>query len=270
MRLTTTVFLAAAAAVLLAPAPAFAHTFRVLCPSSHFAKDDPIVQPGRPGATHRHEFFGARAADADATVAELEAGATTCRLRRDTAAYWAPSLEVGGVLVRGTMTAYYSRHGKPRAAAPPRGLKVVAGNARAVRRQPMSVTHWQCVGRGRSARFAERPACRRGERLAAWVLFPDCWDGRRIDSADHASHLAYAVRAACPATHPVPIMRVALLVAWAARPAAVARVTLGGGALTAHGMHADFWNTWHQPTLRQLRWDCIELATPCGALADRR
>jgi hypothetical protein len=30
------------------------------------------------------------------------------------------------------------------------------------------------------------------------------------------------------------------------------------------GFHADFWNTWHQPALRQLRWDCIEVAAPCG------
>lgn len=261
------VAVAVVATTIAAPSTALANSFRVECASSHVANDDPIVLPGQPGAAHRHEFFGARSTDAASSTESLERSATTCASRRDTAAYWVPTLEVRGVLVRGSMTAYYQRAGKRQAAAPPRGLRVVAGDMHAHHPQSMRITSWQCVGRGRTTQFNELPACARGERLGSWVRFPDCWDGRHLDSSDHRSHLAYSVRAGrCPSTHPVAIMRVATLVTWPVRPQSPALVRLAGGRLAPTGMHGDFWNAWHMPTLRQLRWDCIEVAAACGAI----
>lgn len=250
-------------------APAHANSFHVECASSHVASDDPIVFPGRPGAAHRHEFFGARGVDAHATTGSMRRARTTCASPRDTASYWAPSLEVSGRLRRGTMTAYYQRAGKRRAAAPPLGLRVIAGDMRATSPQAMRVTSWQCRG-GRhtpsSRQSATIPRCRAGQRLATWIRFPDCWDGRRLDSADHRSHMAYARAGRCPASHPVDVMKLVVRITWPVRPANADAVTLGGGMLRAHGMHADFWNAWHMPTLRQLRWDCIEVAAPCGVV----
>ncbi len=259
------------ATTVAATSDALANSFRVVCASSHVSNDDPIVFPGQPGAAHRHEFFGARSTDAASTTDSLARSTTSCASRRDTAAYWVPTLEVRGRLVRGTMTAYYQRAGKRQAAAPPRGLRMIAGNLRATSPQSMRVTSWQCVGRNRMTQFHELPACRTGERLGAWVRFPDCWDGRHLDSANHKSHMAYAPigganRGACPPTHPVAIMRVATLVTWPVRPQSPAIVRLAGDMLDPVGMHGDFWNAWHMPTLRQLRWDCIELAAPCGAI----
>lgn len=252
---------------LAAPAPAAANSFHVRCASSHVSNDDPIVYPGRAGAAHRHEFFGATSTDAHASTETLERARTSCDSPADTAAYWVPTLEVGGTLVRGTMHAYYQRAGKQRAAAPPRGLRVVAGDMHAERPQSMRVTSWQCIGRGRVTQFPVVPACAKGERLGSWVRFPDCWDGRNLDSADHRSHLAYTDGAgSCPRTHPVAIMRVATLVTWPVRPQDPARVTLGDGRLGPTGMHGDFWNSWRQSRLRQLRWDCIEVAARCGAI----
>lgn len=262
-----TTLVTAVVACLVSVTPAAANQFHVECPSSHVASDDPIVFPGQPGASHRHEFFGARTAAAASTAEQLETGATSCGLRSDTAAYWVPTLEINGRSARGHLTVYYQRAGKRSAAAPPRRLRLIAGNMRATTRQSMLVTHWQCTGR--PTRFADRPACRRGERLAAWLLFPDCWDGRRIDSPDHTSHLAYAWKARCPATHPVELMRIAYRVTWPVRPTAAATVTFGGGALGATGMHGDFWNTWRQSALYQLRWDCLEVARACGVVSDR-
>ena len=254
-----------------APSGALANSFRVVCASSHVSNDDPIVHPGRAGAAHRHEFFGARSTDAASTTESLERSATTCRSRRDTAAYWVPTLELRGTLMRGTMTAYYQRAGKRQAAAPPRGLRIVAGDMHAQGPQSMRVTSWQCVGRGRTTQFNELPACRTGERLGSWVRFPDCWDGRHLDSTNHKSHMAYAsiggaAPGTCPSTHPIAIMRVATLVTWPVRPQSPSGVRLAGDMLDPTGMHGDFWNAWHMPTLRQLRWDCIELAAPCGAI----
>ena len=67
--------------------------FAASCPFSHSASDDPIVFPGRPGLSHRHDFFGSTVTDADSTARRLRAaGTTTCDLAGDTAAYWAPAL----------------------------------------------------------------------------------------------------------------------------------------------------------------------------------
>ncbi len=262
------------ALVALAIAPAAdANSFHVTCSQARIANDDPIVFPGKPGAAHRHVFFGSRSVRANATTQSLRRGSTTCADRADTASYWAPSLEVRGRMRAGTLTAYYQRAGKARAAAPPSGLRVIAGDMHATSPQAMTVTSWQCTGTGgvrgaRSGRQLRRvPSdCQRGQWLSAWIRFPDCWNGRDLDSSDHRSHMAYSAGGLCPSTHPVALMKLVLRITWPTRPTSEQSVRLGGNMLAATGMHADFWNAWNQPALEQLRWDCIEVARPCGAV----
>jgi hypothetical protein len=251
------------------PAPAAANAFHVTCTQARIANDDPIVFPGRPGASHRHVFFGSRAVRAATSTAALRRAGTTCADRADTASYWAPSLEVHGRMRTGTLTAYYQRAGKPRAAAPPAGLRMIAGDMRSTAPQAMSVTSWQCtgIGRARSGRQQRTvPACGSGQALSAWIRFPDCWNGRALDSSDHRSHVAYSVRGRCPDSHPVGIMKLVVRITWPTRPSGPGVVRLGGGVLPATGMHSDFWNAWDQRALGQLRWDCIVVARACGAV----
>ena len=49
-----------------------------------------------------------------------------------------------------------------------------------------------------------RPNCGGGT-LVLQIRFPDCWDGRNLDSADHKSHMAYTVSGICPSNYPVPV-----------------------------------------------------------------
>lgn len=258
----------------LQPATARANSFHVTCASSHVQWDDPIVFPGQPGRSHRHEFFGATSADASSTTRSLTRSRTTCADQGDTASYWAPSIEVDRRWHRGELVAYYQRAGKDRAAALPIGLRMIAGSMRATQPQPMSVTSFQCRGVARGVRSSRQsrtvPACRRGQLLSGWVRFPDCWDGRHLDSADHRSHMAYAAGGTCPSTHPVAVMKLVVRITWRTRPTAGSTVTFGGGMVPSTGFHADFWNAWHRPVLQQLRWDCIEVARPCGAIGVRR
>lgn len=264
---TLLLLLVLGAAVLAAPAPASAHSFRVTCAESHVRNDDPIVFPGQPGRSHRHAFFGARSADARSTTRSLRRSATTCSDALDTASYWSPTIEVSGRMRRGALTAYYQRAGKRRAAALPAGLRMIAGDMHASTPQATGVTSWQCTGSaGRASSRQSRvvPRCAAGQQLAAWVRFPDCWNGRTLDSIDHRSHMAYAVRGRCSSTHPVELMKLVLRFTWTARPASAKAVTFGDGMVASTGFHADFWNAWHQPALEQLRWDCIEVARSCG------
>lgn len=265
--------IAAISALAALSASASANSFHVTCATSHVLNDDPIVFPGQPGRSHRHVFFGARSADAASTTASLRRSRTTCGDAKDTASYWAPSIEVAGRMRRGTMNAYYQRAGKRRAAALPPGLRMIAGNMHAATPQSMRVTSWQCTGSKRrrsSPQSRAVPRCAAGQQLAGWVRFPDCWNGRNLDSADHRSHMAYAVRGRCSSSHPVEVMKLVVRITWPTRPASAAAVTLGGGMMPSTGFHADFWNAWHQPALQQLRWDCIEVARPCGLVTAPR
>ena len=67
--------------------------FAVGCAFSHRNQDDPIVFPDQRGRSHDHTYFGNRSTNAASTAGSLRAaGTTSCRIRADTAAYWAPTL----------------------------------------------------------------------------------------------------------------------------------------------------------------------------------
>ena len=78
------------------------------------------------------------------------------------------------------------------------------------------------------------------------VNFPDCWDGRRLDSSNHQAHMAYSSSGRCPGTHPVavPMMRMMILYN-----------SVGAGAQVSSGRfseHGDFINAWDQDALAEL------------------
>ncbi len=101
------------------PHPALGEAkFRTHCNFSHVANDDPIVAPGRPGASHTHMFFGNTMTDANSTYESLRTtGGSTCgggKLNRS--AYWFPAvLKDGtgqdgkpGIIKMDVATVYYS------------------------------------------------------------------------------------------------------------------------------------------------------------------
>src|SRR5438132_10397221 len=70
--------------------------FVIPCRYSHTLKDDPIVDPGRPGASHSHDFFGNTSTNARSTYASMVTAGTTCALHDDTAGYWVPTPQFEG------------------------------------------------------------------------------------------------------------------------------------------------------------------------------
>ena len=67
-------------------------SFVTLCGFSHRNTDDPIVLPRQPGFSHDHTFVGNVSTDAYSTVSSLHKAKTTCDRKKDTAAYWAPTV----------------------------------------------------------------------------------------------------------------------------------------------------------------------------------
>jgi hypothetical protein len=224
--------------------------FLSVCLPSHVAKDDPIVHPGEPGASHQHEFFGNTTTDANSTYASLRAGETTCRIAADKAGYWVPTLFADGVRVAPIrVNAYYLRgRGPGRTVAFPAGLKVVAGDGEATAPQSTAITGWKCSGIQGTALQADPVVCPGGSHAVLVIRFPDCWNGKDLDSADHKSHLAYRAGRACPAGYPVRIPRLSLNVHYDLP--STDNLTLASGSI--HSAHADFFNAWNQPVLARL------------------
>jgi Domain of unknown function (DUF1996) len=256
------------------------------CRFSHTANDDPIVVPRLPGRSHQHTFFGNVSTGAYSTLASLRRAATTCKPHADKAAYWVPTLYRNGREVRPEKAQlYYVVHGYRQMRAFPAGLRMVAGNAHAAAPQSPSVTYWDCAGGAgiRSKPSAAPPArcgivsgqvlvLRKGEkklvpmtvrektRLELRVNFPDCWDGKHLDSRDHRSHMAYSHDFVCPRSHPVKVPLIQLMIRYP--------IVSGKGVTLASGgrfsAHADFFNAWSQGQLTRLVNSCLNALRHCG------
>jgi hypothetical protein len=237
--------------------------FVVVCRFSHMNFDDPIVYPGKPGRSHEHTFFGNVSTDADSTTQSLHGAATTCSRSEDTAAYWAPTLYLnGGPVAPDDAKIYYRRRTVQRLRAFPPGLEIVAGDSHATKAQSLGITYWDC-GENQHGRFPPTstiPTCTGGKNLSLHVRFPDCWNGRDLDSADHQSHMAYSTGGRCPAGHPVAVPSIDLIVRYPIAPAAAAELASMG----QYSGHADFVNAWQQDGLTRLVDDCLNALRNCG------
>jgi hypothetical protein len=238
--------------------------FVTRCKFSHRLSDDPIVKPNQPGLSHSHDFFGNVTTDAASTLSSMSKGGTTCINRKDRSGYWVPSLTVNGERVDPRFAnIYYQSAGKPYETVKtiPRGLKVVAGNAMATTPQPLDVVAWNCGPDEDVALQATAPQCP-SPTLTIHVSFPDCWNGKTLDAADHKSHLAYhGRRGRCPAGYPIPIPRLRVNVHYPTTGGPGVALASGG----QYSGHADFFNAWVPAELHRLVKTCINAGVICKA-----
>jgi hypothetical protein len=270
------------------------NNFYANCRFSHTNDDDPIVYPGRPGKSHPHTYFGNESTDASSTLASLREAQTTCKPIADRAAYWVPTLFDGSREIRPAKAQiYFNLRGYDQMHAFPAGLKMIAGNSHAFRPQSTNVVYWACAAsetlrsapRARPPRscanvpikpkkgfFKRCPTCPATQLppsrahgkllLELHVNFPDCWDGKRLDTADHRSHMAYSHDYFCPASHPVKVPLIRLNIRYP--------ITGGDGVFLASGGvltgHADFINAWDQRFLTKLVDVCFH-DRPCNPAA---
>ena len=221
--------------------------FALACGMSHRNNDDAIVFSGKPGKSHNHTYIGNRVVDASTTPESLLGGPTTCESAADSSAYWFPTLYIGDEAVHPlTSIVYYVKRTYADVEAHPAGLKMIAGNAQAKNRQPKGVAAWSCGGVGGRPRFHTLPACRADRLLQLQINFPNCWNGKTLDSVDHRRHMAYAKNGTCPASHPRTLATIALIVLYPPMPA---DAVVSSGRFSAH---ADFVNGWEQGTFATL------------------
>ena len=251
----------------LAIAPSGAAPIRVAefvahCSFSHRASDDPIVFPNQPGAAHRHDFYGNRTARARSTNKSLRRGKTTCDPRSDRAAYWFPTLYEDGRAVKPRRATFYyvtSNEDPAKVRSLPQGLRIIAGDAKARRPANPVVAEWACLGAGVQSN-PTMVTCPDGSDLELHLRFPDCWNGRDLDSRDHKSHMAYSRADRCPKSHPVPVAQLKFKLRYPIGGGKGVRLSSGPG-YTAHG---DFINTWDQDALAARVRNCLRPVVKCG------
>ncbi|WP_043630723.1 DUF1996 domain-containing protein [Nonomuraea candida] len=238
------------------------------CPFSHRLPDDPIIFPGLPGASHMHSFFGSRVTNAHTQLNDLLNGATNCNPAVDKSSYWVPTLYRDNQPVEpAIVTFYYLGEGVrddiiARIQPLPLGLRIVAGNARATGPDHTTISRWSCLHAGHVGASKDFVTCPSGTMLESYLDFPQCWNGRDLDSADHKSHMAYPVAGACPSTHPVPVPKLRQVIRYpvSGDPARL-RLSSGGGFT----MHGDFFNAWPAAEMERRVRDCIRPIIKCGA-----
>ncbi len=252
-------------------APPGSGTFRTVCTLSHMAFDDPIVFPGKPGASHLHVFFGNTGANANSTAESLRTtGNSTCRGGiANRSAYWVPALidtKDGTPMVPADISTYYKNGNLDGSVIKPfpAGLRMIAGSPTASAPNPAGtyMARFKCIGGPNNQNGLYGAAignCDVGAKLISEVFFPQCWDGVNLDSPDHKSHMAYTVTKktaagvsyrACPDTHKVPVAQVSFNVVYIVTEkdaplrwrlaSDMYDKTLPGG----YSSHADWWNGW--------------------------
>ena len=165
-------------------------------------------------------------------------------------------------------TIYYRRGTLAEVSPFPNNLRVIAGDATATSPQGMRVTSWSCGLASGLDRSATVPTCpdTRGSFLRLHIRFPECWNGRQLDSADHKSHMAYATRAGCPSTHPVEVPQITQIYRYPTRGGEGFSLASGG----QYSAHADFVNAWKPGALRKLVDDCLNALVHCGRAASSK
>lgn len=242
--------------------------FVAKCTYSHTAMDDPIVHFGHPGRSHSHEFYGAADTDANSRSADLVDGATTCDKPADRAAYWHPTVYNHGERVEATTLAAYYRAApgvNPKDVQPfPFGLAMLAGDQTATTPQPGEATGWTCGSR--TTLSDEIPNCASTAPLHFVLTFPDCWDGRHLDSADHNSHVAYSADGACPDGYPVHIPQLTNSYGFSLYGPDL-DITLASGSV--YSLHGDFLDGWVPSGLAREVDNCVRRGVVCDLVSNR-
>ena len=243
-----------------------AHGTRVYCVASHYAHDDPIVHPGRPGAAHLHLFWGNTSADASGTAASLaDGGRASCEGgRNNRSAYWAPALfdARGQVVLPETIFVYYKSFGNEASfdrgtiRPIPDGLEMLANR---------DVANVHAPGA-----FTVAP---HGGGLRVRVRFPNCLavdagGNPVLASDDNVSHLAYeSARSGnpnlCPDSHPYRIPQLSYIIGYDVAHASDWRLSSDGDGPQGESLHADYLASWDEETMHRIVLCNVESKRDC-------
>jgi hypothetical protein len=290
--------------------------FRFTCNAGQLAKDDPIVYPGQPGKSHLHQFFGNTGTNANSTYQSLRTtGGSTCTRSTNVSvqrsAYWMPAMldGAGNAVKPNYLNTYYKALPVTNPACGampdathigycvpmPNGLRFIQGynmaNGAGGPTDTNSADYWtmgfECLDiNGNSVSGVQHSmaailakGCPMPGYLRVFVTFPDCWDGKNLDTPDHRSHMSYAngalvanqFKRACPTDHPYNIPEIALQAFFTidanfeAGKWHLSSDEMMPGIAAGSTLHADYWEAW-SPTVKNM-WQtgCINGHLSCAS-----
>jgi hypothetical protein len=236
-------------------------SFKVDCKFVKTAPDDPLVFPGKPGASHDHAFLGNLGISAYSTADSLSGVASSCA-HNDRSAYWAPSLYQDGVKVNpSSMIVYYENRfaaGTDVEAFPP-GFAMIFGNKNATTAaQVNDHISWGCSGNTQLGGKEPPASCPTGV-IQVRFMWPYCWDGQV--GGDASSHMSFAPGGVCSAKYPhrMPTIRTNLFY-----PVGTTTGTISFSSGNVYSIHQDFFNGWDPATLNDLITNCLNAGKACG------
>src|SRR5438309_2653550 len=196
-------------------------SFGTFCGYSHSAMDDPIMDPGMPGAAHMHDFYGNTGTDAYSTPQTLLGGSTTCSDSLDASGYWAPATFMNGVQVTPIRVESWYFGSVGSVVALPANLEFIAGDQHATTFQDKRVVNYSC---GQGATFYTSSSATpydctpyvllgQSEGVVETINFPSCWDGK-LSTGDDSMHFAYRLKGSpdCPAGFPTTVAQLSVRV----------------------------------------------------------
>ncbi|MEU5434738.1 DUF1996 domain-containing protein [Streptomyces sp. NPDC020719] len=184
--------------------------------------DNVIVAPGvSNGAHHMHDYVGNQATDAFSSDTDLANGGTSCSNQGDKSTYYWPVLRlqngqnendanadgggkdqnVGKIQTPVQVTIKLAGSPVSKVTAMPRFLRIITGDAKAFTNGNANANaSWSCTGFENRQLKDKYPICPQGSNVVRTFTFQSCWDGKNTDSANHRTHVAFALKnGACPA-----------------------------------------------------------------------
>lgn len=296
--------------------------FRTTCEVTRFSFDDSLVYPGQPGRAHGHFFcanaesnaFSTAKSIADCKTSTARGGVANC------SSYWFPALldmRSNKPVIPTSVIVYYKngsfstdhgygwagtdgvwhevivtdpKTGRPMRKFPgftdlPIGLAMIAGNP--TRTTPRANAEafdyrWTCQGPKQTFTSSIPTDCPVGSYVEAESFYPQCWDGKNLDSPDHKSHMSYSVsvrnegdprgwsHAECPPTHPVVLPSITINTNYNVVEVdapknwrLVCDMNLSGPAGTC--LHSDWRNGWKPEISSAWTEHCIRAMKDCHA-----
>ena len=254
--------------------------FRMPCKISHMNNDDVLLYPNQQGAAHSHLYFGNTSVDykTDPEALSTTGNSTCAGGTMNRSAYWVPNMiniETNApVIPTGDILVYY-KHGNidgSKIKAPPKGLRMIAGNMKAKSAAESRHSGFKCHP-GRNSKRTSWPqtpyitppsGCEVGDDLTFFVGFPQCWDGKNLDSPNHQDHMAYPHEGSCPATHPVPIPEIGYNVHYILKEGdKIDKWRLSSdnyafnGKNAGYSGHGDWVNGWNEELMNGIIKNCI-------------
>jgi hypothetical protein len=223
---------------------------RFACSQLVVDRVDPIVSPNMVYSAHLHQIVGGNSFNISMDTSwdlATKSSCTSCSFKEDFSNYWTavmffknkngqykrvPQVGNGGpqgqLVNNGGLDVYYIPSGKTTAFK--KGFRMVAGSATnkdTSKVQLGNICH-RCWTSTNDNTFVGGAPCTGSDTVEIpsncqmvrqTIIFPTCWDGVNLDSANHQSHVAYSGTGAsgggaCPAAFPVKLPQIMFELMW--------------------------------------------------------